>query len=92
MEKRSIQVWTYIIKQCVDVSHIILTIWLLLKNKETIVKVAHYIMRKRGVLQLVLQFNFWVAEDTCNSLYLYIVSANGQVAWVAKLQFTTYIM
>ncbi len=39
-----------------------------------------------GVLQLALQLNFWVAKDTCNSLYLYVVSVNKQVAWVAKLQ------
>jgi len=42
--------------------------------------------KKKGVLQLALQLNVWVANDTCNSLYLYIVSANGQIAWVAKLQ------
>jgi len=47
---------------------------------------------KKGVLQLALQFNFRVAKDTYNSLYLYIGSANGQVTWVAKLQFTIYIM
>jgi len=29
------------------------------------------IMTKRGVLQLALQFNFWVAKDICNSLHLY---------------------
>jgi hypothetical protein len=37
-------------------------------------------MRKRGVLQLALWLNFLVAKDICNSLYLYIVSANEQVA------------
>jgi len=37
-------------------------------------------MKKNGVLQLSLQFNFRAVKDTCNSLYLYIVSANGQVA------------
>jgi hypothetical protein len=36
-------------------------------------------MRKKGVLQLALQFNFWVAEDIYNSLYLYAMNANGQV-------------
>jgi hypothetical protein len=42
---------------------------------------------KQGlVLQLALQFNFWVVKDICNSLYLYVVSANEQIAWVAKLQ------
>jgi len=42
-------------------------------------------MKKRGVLHLALQFNFWVALDTCNSPYLYVVSAIGQVAGVAKV-------
>jgi hypothetical protein len=53
-------------------------------------------MRKKGVLQLALQLalqlNFWVVENTYNSLYLYIVSANEQIAWVAKLQFTIYMV
>jgi hypothetical protein len=44
--------------------------------------------KKGSVLQLALQLNFWVAEETCNSLYLYVVTANGQVAWATKLQFT----
>jgi hypothetical protein len=39
--------------------------------------------KKMGVLQLALYLNFWVAPNTSNSLYLYIVSANEQVAWVA---------
>jgi hypothetical protein len=50
----------------------------------------HY--EKKGVLQLALQLNFWIAKDICNSLYLYAMSANGQVAWVAKLQFTIYMV
>jgi hypothetical protein len=33
-----------------------------------------------------LQFNFWITKDTYNSVYLYIVNVNGQVAWVAKVQ------
>ncbi len=49
-------------------------------------------MRKKGALQLALQFNFWVTKDTCNSLYLYVMSANKQVTWVAKLQLTVYIV
>ncbi len=49
------------------------------------------IMRKKGVLQLALQLNFWVAKDICNSLYLYIMNANEQVAWVTKLQLTIFI-
>ncbi len=31
------------------------------------------IMKKKEVLQLALQLNFWVAMNTCNSLYFYIV-------------------
>jgi len=42
-------------------------------------------MKKRGVLQLALQFNFKIALDTYNSLYLYNVSVNGQVAQIAGL-------
>jgi hypothetical protein len=49
-------------------------------------------MEKMGVLQLALQLNFWIIDDTCNSLYLYIVNANKQVAWVAQLQFIVYTM
>ncbi len=49
-----------------------------------------YTMKKKGVLQLALGFNFWVEEDTYNSLYLYTVNDSGQVAWVAKLQLTIY--
>jgi hypothetical protein len=37
---------------------------------------------KNGVLQLALQFNFWVALDTCNSLYLYAMNVNRQTAQV----------
>jgi hypothetical protein len=51
-------------------------------------RIKHY--EKKGVLQLALQLNFWVAKDTCNSLYLYAVSANGQVEWVAELQLIVY--
>jgi hypothetical protein len=49
-------------------------------------------MKKKGVLQLALQLNFWVAKDTYNSLYSYVVSANEQVAWVAKLQLIVCIV
>jgi hypothetical protein len=49
--------------------------------------VNHY--GKKGVLQLTLQLNFWIAKTTCNSLYLYIVNANKQVA---KLQLIVYIV
>jgi hypothetical protein len=37
-------------------------------------------------------FNFWVVEDTCNLLYLYVVSANEQVAWVVELQLIVYVV
>ncbi len=37
-------------------------------------------MKKMGVLQLALKFNFLVALDTCNSLYLYAMIFNRQVA------------
>jgi hypothetical protein len=30
--------------------------------------------------------------DTCNSLYLYVMSYNEQVAWIAKLQLTIYMV
>jgi hypothetical protein len=42
-------------------------------------------MKKKIVLQLALQFNFWVASDNCNSPYLYIVSVIEQVAIVARV-------
>jgi hypothetical protein len=35
-----------------------------------------FTMKKKGVLQLVLQLNFWIVEDTCNSLYLYVMNVN----------------
>jgi hypothetical protein len=41
--------------------------------------------KKKGVLQLALQLNFWVVKDICNSMYLYIVSVNEQLAWVVEL-------
>jgi hypothetical protein len=62
----------------------------LLDIKSIDFKTNHY--EKKGVLQLALQLNFWVAKDICNSLYLYTMSANGQVAWVVELQFIVYTM
>jgi len=53
------------------------------EDKVHLVKSIHY--KKSCVLQLALQPNLWVAEDTCNSLYLYVVNMNRQIAWVAKL-------
>jgi hypothetical protein len=47
---------------------------------------------KKIILQLVLQLKNWVAKDTCNSLYLYAMSANGQIVWVAELQLIIYTM
>jgi hypothetical protein len=49
---------------------------------ENPLKCTHY--EKKKVLQLALQFNFWIAKDICNSLYLHTASANKQVAWIAK--------
>jgi hypothetical protein len=40
-------------------------------------------VKKKGVLQLTLWLKFLVVKDTCNSLYLYVMNANGQVTWVA---------
>jgi hypothetical protein len=51
---------------------------------------SNIITRKKDVLQLALQFNLWVAKDICNSLHLYVMSSNKQVAWIAKLQLTIY--
>jgi uncharacterized membrane protein len=42
-------------------------------------------MRKKGVLYRPCNSIFEL-HDSCNSLYLYAVNANKQVAWVAKLQ------
>jgi hypothetical protein len=54
----------------------------------------HY--EKKGVLQLALQLNFWVAKDICNSLYLYtwvlidnlheLQSCNWPYIWHDSLQ------
>ncbi len=41
---------------------------------------------------MALQLNFWVAQDTCNSLYLYIVNDNGQVAWIVELQLIIHMV
>jgi hypothetical protein len=37
-------------------------------------------------------FNFLITKDSCNSLYLYAMSVNKQVAWVIELQLTIYTM
>jgi hypothetical protein len=50
----------------------------------------HY--EKKECFATSLVTHFWVVEDTCNSLYLYVVSVNGQVAWVAKFQLTIYAL
>jgi hypothetical protein len=49
-------------------------------------------MKKKGVLQMALQLTLWVVEDTYNSLYLYAMSANQQLAWVTKLQLIIYMV
>jgi hypothetical protein len=48
------------------------------------------IMKKREILQLALQLNFWIVMTTCNSLYFYVVSVIGEVEWVVRLA-TQYI-
>jgi len=53
--------------------------------------ILHY-GKKKIVLQLSLQFNFWVVREICKSLYLYVVNTNIQITWVAKLQLTIYTM
>ncbi len=50
----------------------------------------HYDKKWCFATNLVTQFFSW--KNTCNSLYLYVTSANGQVAWVAKLQLIIYTM
>jgi len=40
---------------------------------------------KKGVLYWPCNSSFEL-HDTCNSLYLYVVNVNRQVAWIAKLQ------
>jgi hypothetical protein len=42
-------------------------------------------MRKMGVLQLALQFSFWVTMTICNSPYFCIMSVIEQVRWIAKV-------
>jgi hypothetical protein len=69
----------------------ILKNWLKVKSKQN-ENTKRNIMRKKGVLQLALQLNFWITNDTCNSLYLYAMNFNGQVAWIAKLQLAIYTM
>jgi hypothetical protein len=44
-----------------------------------------FTMRKRGVLQLDLQLNFWVTLNTCNSPYLYAMNAIEQVVRVVRV-------
>jgi hypothetical protein len=52
---------------------------------------THY-EKKKGLWQLALQTQFLNCIRHSQSFYLYGVSANGQVAWVAKLQFIIYMM
>jgi hypothetical protein len=42
-------------------------------------------MKKERFFQLGLQLGFGIAMNTCNSMYLYILSVNGQVIEVAKV-------
>jgi hypothetical protein len=48
-------------------------------------------MKKQRFLQLGLQLGFGVTIDTCNSMYLYILSVNGQVATIAKVTSNTLV-
>jgi hypothetical protein len=45
-----------------------------------------------NVLQPALQLNFWVAKDSCNSLYLYVMNVNEQITWIVELQLTIYMV
>jgi hypothetical protein len=60
--------------------------------RATIEKIcSHYEKKRFFTTSLAIQFNEF-ATYSCNSLYLYIMSCNGQVAWVVKLQLTVYMM
>ncbi len=48
-------------------------------NSDTINFNYHIRYEKKGVLQLTLQLNFWIALNTYNSLYLYNVNAKQQM-------------
>jgi hypothetical protein len=52
----------------------------------------HTLWKKKGLRQLALQTQFLNCTRHSQSLYLYGMSANGQVAWVAKLQFIIYMV
>jgi hypothetical protein len=49
---------------------------------------THY--EKNGCFAIGLATQFWIAPDIYNSLYLYTMSANKQVAWVVGLQLIVY--
>ncbi len=51
-------------------------------NKQESPWITTNIMKKKGVLQLALQLNFWIALNICNSLFLYIMNDIRQVARV----------
>jgi len=50
----------------------------------------HY--EKKGCFINGLKFNFWIASNICNSLYLHTMNANGQITWIVKLQLTIYMV
>jgi hypothetical protein len=50
----------------------------------------HY--EKKGVLQLALQFNFWVTLTICNSLYFTLWMILDTLHELQKLQLTTYLV
>jgi len=49
-------------------------------------------MKKKKVLQLALQLKFRVAQDNSNSLYLYFMSVNEQIAWITKLKLIVHMV
>jgi hypothetical protein len=82
---RFLQWWQYVNQE--NKLQIFSNAWRNLENNnlKKVCRNPKNILRKRGALQVALQFNFWVASDTCNSLYLYVVNVIEQVVRVAKV-------
>jgi len=51
-----------------------------INNQNTTSKHNHY--EKKRCFTAGLVTDFWIAKNTCNLLYLYVVNVNGQVAWI----------
>jgi hypothetical protein len=49
-------------------------------------------MKKKSVLQLALQFNFWVTMTTCNSLYFALWMLSNKLHELQELQLIVYTM